>query len=535
MLFVTIGVNAQTPNWLWAKSACGSGNGVASVTSITVDASGNSYITGYFQSDTITFGSFTLANDTNNSYTPNIFLAKYDANGNVLWARSAVGKSSVIHTGDEALSVAVDILGNAYITGYFTSTSITFGSTTLSNSGSTDIFLTKYDINGNVLWAKTTGGTSYYNDVASSVVVDASGNAYITGNYYDTIIFASDTLKNTSINPSIFLTKYDANGNVIWAEGTGGTSGDDATSVTVDVSGNIYLTGYFGAGDNGNITFGTDTLINAGEYDIFLAKYNTNGNVLWASSAGGTGEDMAYSLATDTLGNVYVTGYFDSPSIIFGSTTLTNSAIWNIFLTKYNASGTVVWARNVGGIGNNYAYSVAVDALGNTYVAGNYNSSDTVLEKYDTAGNKRWAESEGGAGVTCVAVDNSENTYVAGLFKGKVFLGSDTLTNTNLNYAYIYLAKFNCDSIITEIKELANSFNISVYPNPNTGEFQIKSPNYRVSSIEIYNVLGKKVYSTYNFKQTTTNEIDISDWPSGIYVVEARIGNSIVVKKFVKE
>ena len=238
-IYVMNVANAQTPNWLWAKSAGGTGNDGANL--VAVDASGNAFVVGIFSSTTITFGSTILTNA--GGY--DIFLAKYDASGNVLWAKNAGGIND-----DEANSVAVDTLGNIYITGFFSSPTITFGSTTLTNVGDTnsspgqDIFLAKYDAAGNLLWAKSAGGISY--DRAISVAVDASGNAYLTGGYNSpTISFGSDTLINVSSSEDIFLAKYDVAGNVLWAKSAGGTNVDRAISVGVDALGNSSITGFF--------------------------------------------------------------------------------------------------------------------------------------------------------------------------------------------------------------------------------------------------------------------------------------------------
>lgn len=214
LCFFSILLNAQTPNWLWAKTAGNTSNDIAN--SVAVDASGNSYIAGAFLSPTITFGSTTL---TNNG-ADDIFLAKYDASGNVLWARSAGGTNH-----DYANSVAVDPSGNVYVAGYFTSDTIIFGSYTLINTDNTtnstsDLFLVKYNSSGNVLWAKSAAGLN--NDEAASVSVDASGNAYITGYFSSyTLSFGTITLTNTdTINytDDIFIAKYNTSGNVLWAK-----------------------------------------------------------------------------------------------------------------------------------------------------------------------------------------------------------------------------------------------------------------------------------------------------------------------------
>jgi hypothetical protein len=277
-----------------------------------------------FYSPSITFGSYTLTNAS--ADTADMFLVKYAPNGNVLWAKSAGG------TGDDrGYSVATDANGNTFVCGYFQSSSITFGSYTLTNAGYCNIFLVKYAPNGNVLWAKTAGGTG--DDEGYSVATDANGNCFVTGLFDSpSITFGSYTLTNAG-NWDMFLVKYDVYGNVLWAKSAGGTGDDEGYSVATDANGNCFVTGMF---YSPSITFGSYTLTNAGGNigDIFLVKYDASGNVIWAKSAGGTGDDEGYSVATDASGNCFVTGMFGSSSITFGSYTLTNAGGSDIFLAK---------------------------------------------------------------------------------------------------------------------------------------------------------------------------------------------------------
>ena len=145
-----LGLNAQTPNWQWAKSAGGTDHDDGQ--SVSTDASGNVYVTGWFQSQSITFGTTTLTNelDTNTGvYHTSMFIVKYDASGNVLWTKSAIGINSMSHLG-----ISTNAIGNVYLVGSFTKPSISFGTTTLTKTG---IFVVKYDASGNVIWARSAG------------------------------------------------------------------------------------------------------------------------------------------------------------------------------------------------------------------------------------------------------------------------------------------------------------------------------------------------------------------------------------------
>ena len=144
----------------------------------------------------------------------------------------------------------------------------------------------------------------------------------------------------TSTNGNLFIAKYDASGNVLWAKSTAG-AGDDGTgnSVSADAGGNVFVTGYF---TSPTLTFGITTLTNAGggggsfPYDIFIAKYDAGGNVLWAKSVGGTGWDQGNSVSADAGGNVFVTGSFSSLSLTFGSPTLTLAGNNDVFIASHH-------------------------------------------------------------------------------------------------------------------------------------------------------------------------------------------------------
>src|ERR1035437_884426 len=131
--------------------------------------------------------------------------------------------------------------------------------------------------------------------------------------------------------------------NWLWADSPGGIGSNAARDVVTDPGGHVYVTGVF---YSPSITFGTYTLTNSGYCDIFLAKYDSVGNVTWAKKFGGIKEDDAKSITIDNSGMMYVTGYFRSPSITFGAYTLINSTSYNsFFIVKYDSSGTVIWAR----------------------------------------------------------------------------------------------------------------------------------------------------------------------------------------------
>jgi hypothetical protein len=468
-------------------------------------------------------------------------IAKYNAAGNVLWARSAGGNAD-----DYGQNVTTDASGNVYITGYFVSSTITFGSTTLINTGNADIFIAKYDDTGNVLWAKSVGGTGI--GYGYSVCTDASGSVFITGHFTSTsIIFGTTTLTNVG-GADVFIAKYDTNGNVLWAKSAGGNTNDYGASVSTDGIGNLYVLGYF---DSPSITFGSTTLTNTGSYDVFIAKYDANGSLIWAKSVGGTGDDKGNSITTDASDNVYVTGSFGSPTIPFGSTILNNAISTgssDIFIAKYEAAGTVLWAKALGGTSSDFGSSVTTDASGNVFMSGRFTSLDMTFDsntlnnagnfdilivEYDAIGTALWANSAGGNGADygfSVATDASGNLYMSGRFNSSaIIFGSSTLTNAGTTD--IFIAKYTGTG--TGVNKMIGNNNIKISPNPISSTITITIPKSIYANITITNLTGKQV-ATYNLQNTTIETIDVSNLPEGVYFVSLKSDEGVITKKIVK-
>jgi hypothetical protein len=168
-------------------------------------------------------------------------------------------------------------------------------------------------------------------------------------------------LNSGSFGEDVFLSKFDINGNVTWMKGAKGKAGDYPYGIATDAVGNSYVTGSF---TSDTLSFGSFDLINVnpGQRDIFIAKYDPNGNALWAKSAGGSTTDEAYSITIDALGNSYITGYFASPTIVFGTFTLTQTGLKDMFLAKYDMNGNIQWAKNPSGNDWDCGRSITIDA-----------------------------------------------------------------------------------------------------------------------------------------------------------------------------
>ena len=312
---------------LWSNSF--GGNGTDIVRSIFVDKSDNLYITGYFEGSSIDFGGGTLTN----AGGADIFLAKFDSDGKHIWSKKFGGGQW-----EEAYSVSTDSSDNIVIAGVFTSNPISFGGNPLTNAGQFDIFVAKFDADGNHLWSKAFGGVG--NENVNSVFIDKPDNIYIVGNFNTSIIDFGGGALTSAGGSDIFLVKFDKDGNHLWSKRFGGDIDDNGIFCYGDKEGNIYITGAFtsslidfGGGAHKNAANGCNGY---GCFDIFIVKFDGNGNYLWSKSFGGKdGDEIAYSISTDSSNNVFVVGSFDSSNTGFGGCPLSNKGKSDVFLIKY--------------------------------------------------------------------------------------------------------------------------------------------------------------------------------------------------------
>jgi len=365
VIWVAVAWDCEGQTFPWAKCSVGNAISVEDMGyAISLDTNRNVFITGWFYSQFMTIGTTTLNNPTGQCQ---LFTAKYDSNGNSLWATKPI---ETISSGDNGYSITTDLSGNSFITGSFASPQMVFGTYTITNVGSSSIFLAKYDTNGNILWAKGFGGG--IDDAGFSICTDIAGNVFVTGGFTSpSVVFGGYTLTNLGIQSAVFIAKFDSNGNVLWAKSAGGILSDYALSVSTDISGNAFIAGRY---RSPTITFGATTFTNVGGIDkIFLTKYDGSGNVLWAKSPASTSNDDPSSINTDASGNVYMTGIFSSPSLAFGTSTLTNIGIANVFVAKYDANGNVLWAKKAGGTSADGGSGIS-SYTGGVYVSGDFNS-----------------------------------------------------------------------------------------------------------------------------------------------------------------
>jgi hypothetical protein len=355
-------------SWAVTFGSTGADQGV----DIFVDGSDNVYVTGSFEG-TVDFDPGGGTTDLISGGAGDTFIVKLDSAGALLWARSVGGTGA-----DEGLDVVVDGTGNVFTTGTFEVT-VDFdpgaGTANLTSAGNSDIFILKLDASGILVWARNQGGTGA--DVSTGIAVGASGDVFTTGNFSGTADFdpGGGVFNLTNLSGSMFASKLDASGSLLWASAFGGAGTDQALSVALDMSDNAYVTGSFEGTADFDPGLGVTNLVSSGGTDVFLLKLDTSGISLWARAMGGTDADVSRDVFASPSGDVYATGVFEGTSTFdagSGMAELISVGGTDVFVTKLTSSGDLDWAQALGGTDADEAQGIFVDALGNVYTAGSF-------------------------------------------------------------------------------------------------------------------------------------------------------------------
>ena len=368
------------------------------INDITIDKKDNIYLSGYSQG--------TLS-ELSNSGNKDVILLKYNDKGKLVWSKQ-IGTL----TNEEGKGIKYDSQNNIYVVG---STHSSLDGNT--HTGLSDLFILKYNELGIKQWSKQLGTDKI--DQALSVLIDSSESVFITGRTNGDLV--SNTNKDNKSD--YFIIKYDNSGNKISTNQFGVTKDDISFSITNDKTGNIYISG------STSNTLDNETHI--GGKDLFIVKYDSSLNRLWTKTLGTSNDEEAYSLALDSLGNLYVVGY--TKGSLDGNSRLGTSNDKDIFIIKYDEDGNKEWSRQVGTSSEDIAYDVAVDSLDRIYITGktcsdfNGNSHkgdcDYFLMKINSTGRQIWTR-QGGTSFLDIAksvdFDSSNNIYICGYTFGSI-------------------------------------------------------------------------------------------------------------------
>jgi plastocyanin len=365
-------VNAVGSALVYSTYFGGSGDDIGQ--SIAVDGSGNAYVTGYTQST-----DFPTANPLQAVYGGNAdaFVAKLNASGSALVYSTYLGGSG----SDYGQGIAVDASGNAFVTGSTGSANFpTANALQAANAGGSDAFVVKVNAAGSALVYSTYLGGSGL-DQAWGIAVDLAGNAYVTGDTVSTNFPTTNPLQAThgGGTSDAFVAKVNAAGSaLVYSTYLGGSGGDQGQGIAVDASGSAYVTGL--TSSTNFPTANPLQAANGGANDAFVAKLNTAGSALvYSTYLGGSGDDFGDGIAVDALGNAYVTGLTGSTNFPTANPLQAThgGGIYDAFVAKLNAAGSALaYSTYLGGSGGDQGQGIAVDASGNAYVTGYASSTN---------------------------------------------------------------------------------------------------------------------------------------------------------------
>ncbi len=520
-------------DWEWAVGSKGFQFDYSN--DIVADDKGNVYISGYFTSPTFSIGSQKVTNRGNEDG----YLAKFDEYGNCIWLISFGGEENerpsaialwkdtlfvvgsfesnpatfgnfqisaksgsdifmaailtsngtvvrvVSYSGDgyeDAFSISIISSNEIYIGGEFSGKKLSLGDIELKNfnydnqyQGMSDGFVAKINSTGKVFWAFAFGGVS--NDRVNCVVASKQNTCYFLGTFNSNLIaIGNDTLINHGYS-DVFLGKLESYAGLTpqikWGRSISGIDKEYPASMTLDFNGLICISGEF---QSPKLKIGNNELINNGSYDFFIAKYDSDGNPIFAASFGGEADDYAKKILSDFKGNIYLGGYFASASFSFGNVIVNNrtanQSYSDVFVAKIDIDNKPLWVKTAGGDKEEQSFSIALDKNENVYQTGNFESKDMYFNNFDLY---------------------------------------------NYGYSNVFIAKIN-PKLTSNIDDYSPKGEIKIWPNPCENFINVENlPDEQYRAIEIYNSVGEKISLN---PPTERNRILLEGLTSGIYFLK---------------
>jgi len=459
---------SYTPQGLYNWAFRITSTGPKSISGLLLLQSNRFIVSGDYQSNLNTnpAGSTTFSSLANKS---NAFFSIYqNTNGSHLFSGiTGVNRTTV----DMAKSVATGANGDVYTTGYFTKT-IDADPTTavqaMASAGGTDIFVSKYNRSGQLIFAFRFGST--LSDQGKCIALDNGNNVYVAGQFSGTVNFDPSGTPNPAASltalafQDIFISKYNSSGQWIFTKQIAGNSSDVVNKLVIDKDGNLLVAGSFaGTADFDPDPAITNSRTSFGSFDAFIAKYSPSGSLLFAHQIGGTGYDEAFGAGTNALGEIFVCGTFSatvdfdpSPTATL-NITVVSGASRDAFFAKFTAAGNLVFAHGMGSNSADQANEIISDRAGNLVVAGYFfnsidlnpdpavsnnfvslGSNDLFIAWYTNAGVYMRAIQTGATGLDeprAISYDDANNIIVAGRFSGTADFNPDPAVTNNLTGA----------------------------------------------------------------------------------------------------
>ena len=383
---------------------------------------------------------------------------------------------------NEALDVEIDAVGNSYITGYVTGqTEFSITTQVTAAPGNGDIYVAKYNPNGNLLWMKQFGGN--FMDRAYDLAIGPDQNVVITGIFSGSVAFGTTTLQSAQDSKDIFLLKLNTNGNVIWARKEGGNLSENSYGVTVDHQNNVILTGQFEGTTsiaNQNFTSLIDPFTNLPSFDLFISKYDSNGNPLWVKAGLAEKEDRGLAVAVDAQDNIFLSGQY-SDTLQFAGMTINNNGLNVGFVTKLSPAGQVQFFNNLRA-GSCVPYDLEVNGNNQVVVIGDFlgnmnyfhNSTQTAITnayskrifvlQIQNNGQYQWSYTLGSdseLSARALTIDSNNDVYVVGYFRCALTQLHEPQTAlwNSVGFRDTYLLKVNNSGVFKYAKQMGGHEN----------------------------------------------------------------------------
>lgn len=364
-------------NFIWATSIEGNSRAY----SMTMDNDDNIYICGGFQ-NTIDFDSGPGVVELTSAGLNDGYLAKYNSLGELLWAKGYGGELN-----ETPIALAIDNDGNLVTTGDFNAVADfdpSVNQALLTPVGSSDVFISKFDNDGNFLWAKQLTGQSLSSDMSSSAIVFGNeGHIYLCGRFVNSVDFdpgnAIELIAGSTLGEwDTFILRLDSDGNFVWVKHFGGPTYVVAYDMTLDASENIFATGYFDGTADFDPSGDVMNLTSNGGFDVYVLKLDSDGEFVWVKNMGGINSDLGNGIFADSQGAVYTTGYFNETADFDpseNSVNIVTHGSYDIFVSKLNGEGEFVWAYSFGGSQADIGRAICVNEVGTVYITGENRTS----------------------------------------------------------------------------------------------------------------------------------------------------------------
>jgi hypothetical protein len=471
-----------------------------------------------------------------------IFISKINTNNETVWAKSLGSNDRDKITGFRLFEDSL-----IYFSGVFWD-NITFDTISLSATGNA-LFAAQLDSSGNYKWVNAIYGNS--SKTINEGITDNNGNYYITGSFSANLYFPNDTLTAQGLEDA-FVAKYDKNGLFLWAKSIGYQRYTEATGLTVNNIGAVYIAGQF----NGRVIFGNDTLwASALDFDLFFAKYDANGNLIFGKRFGGIYDNTNPKLALGIFGKVAMAGTFVG-LLNFDQTSIQTSGLdSDIFLAVFDDLGSLLSVDKYGDTNPETLQGLAVN-VDDYYLSGYFNTSTTFgntslttsfgnLQNFvirttelqsQTPNVVSYPTSQFSSSILVTPHFNSflnREILIAGIFEGTINLPTTTPSPVSNGFTDIFL--MNILMPLVNTNSIEKQLNFKIFPNPTTDLLTIDFQDFNINQsvkIHIINSIGqiqKTVFINENLSQ-----IDVSNLPKGIYFLKIIGNENIQVGEFLK-